>query len=68
MARRRIDPRILIGLRRQLGMTQEDLARELDASTRTIQRWEAGQVTPTPVFRRLLRKLAADASINISGF
>lgn len=37
----------LFQIRAQLGLTQEQLAKELGYTTRQIQRWEAGDA-PTP--------------------
>jgi len=34
-------------LREELGMSQEDLARELGVSSQTISRWELGKNVPT---------------------
>lgn len=37
-----------------LGMTQADVAAVLSRSTRTIKRWESGEVyTPVPMLRKL---------------
>lgn len=41
------DGEALKALRKQRGLTQEDLARALQLETRTIQRWEAGKVKPS---------------------
>ncbi|MBA2557491.1 MAG: hypothetical protein H0V12_09155 [Chloroflexi bacterium] len=41
-------------LRAKLRFSRESLARALDVSTRTVERWEGGAVTENPaVFRRL---------------
>ena len=34
-------------LRKELNLSQENLARELDVSFATINRWERGKVTPS---------------------
>lgn len=34
-------------VRRQLGISQEDLARELGVSFATVNRWENGKVSPS---------------------
>jgi putative transcriptional regulator len=38
---------IIRGIRLQLNMTQEQLARELNISFSTINRWENGHTTPS---------------------
>ena len=38
-------------VRRQLGVSQEDLAREIGVSFATINRWENGQVQPSRLAR-----------------
>ena len=46
----------LFQIRAQLGLTQEQLAKELGYTTRQIQRWEAGDApTPKLVTRELQR-------------
>lgn len=41
-------------VRTLLGMTQADVAAVLSCSTRTIKRWESGEVhTPVPMLRKL---------------
>lgn len=40
-------PGLLREVRRQLGISQEDLARELGVSFATINRWENGKVKPS---------------------
>ncbi len=38
-------------VRRQLGVSQEDLARELGVSFATVNRWENGKVKPSKLAR-----------------
>ncbi len=38
-------------VRRQLGISQEDLARELGVSFATVNRWENGKVKPSKLAR-----------------
>lgn len=52
MAERQADYRALVKeVRTQLGISQEDLARELGLSFATINRWENGQVQPSRLAR-----------------
>ena len=44
-------------LREKRGWSQEDLAREIDVSLSTVQRWEGKGANPTRLARRELKKL-----------
>lgn len=44
--------------RKRLGLTQEDLAKRLGVSTRTVQNWEQGGVIPATSQRALERLLS----------
>ena len=44
-------------LRKKMGWAQEDLARQIDVSLSTVQRWEAKGAKPTRLARRELEKL-----------
>ena len=46
-------------LESDLGLTTGDLARMLDSSTRTIDRWRTGQAYPQNAMRRQLAELEA---------
>lgn len=50
-------------LRRKKAWTQEDLAREINVSLSTVQRWEKRGGKPTRLARRELAKLFLDAGI-----
>ena len=52
-------------LRRKKGWAQEDLAREMDVSLSTIQRWENKGGNPTRLARRELKKLFTEAGIAV---
>ena len=52
MALNRTDyPALLKEIRAQLGLSQEDLARELGVSFTTVNRWENGQTKPSKLAR-----------------
>ena len=51
-------------LRTKKAWTQEDLAREVDVSLSTVQRWEKKGGAPTRLARRELRKLFRKAAID----
>jgi transcriptional regulator with XRE-family HTH domain len=51
-------------LRRQKGLTQEELARRMDVSLSTIQRWEKQGGRPTRLARRELNRLFKWAKIS----
>ncbi len=58
---RRSTPGVL-ELRKRLGMTQEQLARELGVTVGTVNRWENGRFRPSPLALRGLERLAERAT------
>ena len=50
-------------LRKKMGWAQEDLARDLDVSLSTIQRWEGKGSKPTRHARTALKRLFQKAEI-----
>jgi ribosome-binding protein aMBF1 (putative translation factor) len=50
-------------LRNRRGWTQEDLAREMEVSLSTVQRWENRGGEPTRLARRELRRLFREAGV-----
>ena len=52
-------------LRKRMGWTQEELAREIDVSLSTVQRWERQGGAPTRLARRELAKLFQKAGTNV---
>jgi ribosome-binding protein aMBF1 (putative translation factor) len=55
-----IDPEGLYEARYQAGYCQEDLAKAMKISTRTLRRWEHGEFGPTERQARKLAKLLGD--------
>ena len=51
-------------LRWKRGWAQEDLAREIDVSLSTVQRWERQGGKPTRLARRELKRLFDEAGID----
>ena len=51
-------------LREKRGWSQEDLARKIDVSLSTVQRWEGKGANPTRLARRELKKLFQAAGID----
>ena len=51
-------------LRRRMHWAQEDLAREIDVSLSTVQRWEKKGGAPTRLARRELKKLFQEVEIS----
>ncbi len=47
-------PELVKEVRRQLGISQEELAHELGVSFATINRWENGKTTPSKLVRKKL--------------
>ena len=62
-------PALLRELRRQLGISQEDLARELGVSFNSINRWENGKVSPSKLARTQLEtfieKMASNGKLKL---
>lgn len=50
-------------LRKKMGWSQEDLAREIYGSLSTVQRWEKMNGKPTRLARRELARLFKEAGI-----
>ena len=44
-------------IRKRLGLTQEQFARELGVSFITVNRWENGHAKPSPLARRCIELL-----------
>ena len=51
-------------LRKRMGWAQEDLARQIDVSLTTVQRWESKGAKPTRLARRELARLFQEAGID----
>ncbi len=51
-------------LRLKMGWSQEDLARKIDVSLSTVQRWEKKDTKPTRLARRELQKFLRKAGID----
>ena len=52
-------------LRQKRGWSQEDLAREIDVSLSTVQRWEKKGSKPNYLARRELMRLFKEAGIEV---
>ncbi|MBA7711453.1 hypothetical protein ES703_120416 [subsurface metagenome] len=53
-------------LRKKKSLTQEDMAREINVSLSTVQRWEKKGGEPTRLARRELQKLFRREGINLN--
>ena len=51
-------------LREKKGWAQEDLAREIDVSLSTVQRWESKEARPIRHARRELKRLFREVGID----
>jgi len=51
-------------IRKKQGWTQEDLARKLEVSLSTVQRWEKQGGNPTRLARRELQRLLQEVGID----
>lgn len=63
MGRRTFRADRVLPLRKALGMTQQDLADELDVSQSLVAQWEKGQLVPTGPAAILLSQLKAKADL-----
>lgn len=65
-------PFLVKEIRKQLGLSQEDLARELGVSFATVNRWENGQVRPSKLAKAQLNafcaKRVSEGRLKLSGF
>lgn len=65
-------PSLVKEIRKQLGLSQEDLARELGVSFATVNRWENGQVKPSKLAMAQLNAFCAkrtrEGRLKLSGF
>ena len=57
--REEITPKTIASLRHKLGLSQERMGRLAGVSTRTVARWENGDVEPEPLFKKRLACLGA---------
>ena len=56
---------IIKKVRKQLGITQEQLAHELDISFSTINRWENGHTSPSKLAKRRLLEFCRNNNVDI---
>ncbi|MFZ3046026.1 MAG: helix-turn-helix domain-containing protein [Desulfatirhabdiaceae bacterium] len=56
-------PELVKDVRRQLGLSQEELAHELGVSFATVNRWENGKTIPSKLARRQIEHLCKDKKI-----
>jgi len=59
-----VTPKEIKRLREDLGLTQERLARELDISFSTVNRWENGKSCPKGLFLKALKELRSQTKSN----
>lgn len=52
-------------VRKQLNLSQEDLARKLDMSFATINRWESGSYQPSKLAKKAFDTFCIDNNIQI---
>lgn len=50
-------------IRRQLGLSQEDLAHALGVSFATVNRWENGKTAPSKLARRQIERFCTDRGV-----
>ncbi len=59
---------IVKGVRKELGLSQEQLARELNVSFSTINRWEKGKNRPSQMAQKLFYGFCDRKNININSY
>lgn len=55
-------PDLIAWIRRQLALSQEDLARQLGVSFATVNRWETGRCEPSRLAKAQIRSFCAQMS------
>lgn len=50
----------IVKIRKQLDLSQEQLARELGVSFTTVNRWEKGKTKPSPLATKALQSLLSE--------
>jgi DNA-binding transcriptional regulator YiaG len=62
-------PELVKEVRRQLGLSQEELARELGVSFATVNRWENSKTTPSKmaqtVWRQFCQRQIAEGKLDV---
>ncbi len=53
-------------VRKELGLSQEQLARELSISFSTVNRWENGKSKPSPMAKELFFSFCMSKNINLN--
>jgi transcriptional regulator with XRE-family HTH domain len=56
-------PEQLRRLRQKLGLTQEELAREVGVARNSVARWERGEMAISEPAARLIQRIAADSKV-----
>jgi len=60
-------PELIKKVRKQLGISQEDLAHALGVSFATVNRWENGKTTPSKLAQRQFEQFCQQKDISFSG-
>lgn len=55
-------------VRHELGLSQEQLARELNISFSTINRWENGKSRPSPMAKEIFYSFCSSKNIDINAY
>jgi len=55
------------GIRKKLGLTQEQLAHKLGVSWATVARWERGKGAPSPLAQKAIENLLKETSAENKG-
>lgn len=58
---------VVKSVRKELSMSQEQLARELKVSFSTVNRWENGKANPSPMALEVFRAFCKEKNIMLEG-
>jgi len=61
-------PGLLKEIRRELGLTQEQLAHRIGVSFTSVNHWERGRRRPIPIALDKIKTLAQEANLNLADF
>ena len=61
-------PGLLKEIRRELGLTQEQLAHRIGVSFTSVNHWERGRRRPIPIALDKIKTLAQEANLDLADF
>lgn len=58
-------PRMILELRKAMGLTQEQFAAKVGVTFSTVNRWENGRGKPSPLAMKHLRQIAEEHGVDL---